>query len=177
LKQREQQNEVELRKIPENFKTLTKSKLYSDGNPNKAHATQTAMPSQSGNKRKARPKINQKSTPTLKNCQAFKTGISVLVNEGDVTSTEVQCLCIATNTDLYQGGTVADAVDRAAGENLHKEAVRTLTQRKGLKVGAVCETGAGQLTGKSCVLHTVVPEWDSYKPYSEVRYDLCVIFT
>ena len=92
----------------------------------------------------------------------------MLVYEGDVTRADVQCLCIATNTDQYLGGTVADVVDRAAGKKLNEEAVRQLTMIKDAKIGTVCETGAGQLCGKSYVLHTFVPEWESNRPYIEV---------
>jgi len=157
----------ELRKMQEYLEFLIKT--CSNRNPKGTQATQTVMTSQSGNNTGARPKVKATSTSTLKNCRIFKTaGISVLVYEGDVTMADVQCLCIATNTDPRQGGRVADAVNIAAGKKLHEEAVERLSQQKDLKVGTVCETGAGQLSGKSCVLHTFVPEWESYKPYSEV---------
>lgn len=86
-------------------------------------------------------------------CWRLGNGITLIVEEGDITKARVDAIVNAANSLLIMGGGVAGAIKRTGGEEIEKEAVKHAP----VPVGEAIATGAGRLPAKY-VIHAPTME-------------------
>ncbi|MCE4627500.1 MAG: macro domain-containing protein [Desulfurococcales archaeon] len=86
-------------------------------------------------------------------CWRLDNGITLIVEEGDITKAKVDAIVNAANSLLIMGGGVAGAIKRAGGKEIEEEAVKHAP----LPVGRAIATGAGRLPAKY-VIHAPTME-------------------
>ncbi|MFI5390034.1 MAG: macro domain-containing protein [Bacteriovoracales bacterium] len=73
---------------------------------------------------------------------------------GDITKEKIECIVSGTDTKLSEGGTVHDAILRAAGPKLKRD----LDEMGTAKIGE-CKLTDGYHLPAQKIIHTVLPSW------------------
>lgn len=86
-------------------------------------------------------------------CWKLPNGITLVVEEGDITKARVDAVVNAANSLLVMGGGVAGAIKRAGGREIEEEALKHAP----VPVGGAVTTSAGRLPAKH-VIHAPTME-------------------
>ncbi|XP_052772180.1 uncharacterized protein LOC128211432 [Mya arenaria] len=143
--------------------SLDMKSMNLNGNTSSSHSS-TFSPLTASHFEGARPKRQS----SLRCFKTFYTpqGIQVNFYQCNVVDAPAECICIPAIKDVL-GCSIANAINAEAGKDLSKRAKEKLKAEKGFEVGEVCDTEPGKIKGKQRIVHTVVPEWGIYKPFSE----------
>ena len=122
----------------------------------------------------ARPKTVQQQfswSSCAKHLEVFylENKLEIRVYQANILNLPVQCIVNAANKSLVHGGGIAKVIAEAAGPDLDREGCNYVKRYGRLGISEVCSTTAGKLHYE-CVLHTVGPDWNDYKPHGKVSY-------
>ncbi len=87
-------------------------------------------------------------------CWSLKNGLTLIVDEGDITKASVDAIVNAANSLLIMGGGVAGAIKRAGGVEIEREALRYAP----IPVGKAIATTAGRLPAKYVIHAPTMPQ-------------------
>jgi len=96
----------------------------------------------------------------------------IKLQQGDITTREVDCIVNAANTSLLGGGGVDGAIHRAGGKEILEACIKIREKQGGCAEGEAVITTAGKMKAKY-VIHTVGPVWNGGKNSEDEKLESC----